>query len=225
MLLRIVLVAVLAVGVMLAVKSGHIMRGAGLLSTVRTIPIVNGVWGELKGLSARASSTAGAICQIRAPRSAGTGRQGVLALSVHRRHDAVAADRRRSTSRLSPRSPRQEKERRDGLRGPSAAVRLQRSRAAHRRADDADPPRQAPPGVRRQRQQGARRHRMGGQVGRGRAARPRPDPRGQADRRPQQRRRPRQPLAVLGDHGPAAAASPRASSPRRSRAPSAISIL
>jgi hypothetical protein len=51
MLLRIVFVAVLAVGVMLAVKSGHILRGAGLLSDCQEIPVVNGVWGELKGCS------------------------------------------------------------------------------------------------------------------------------------------------------------------------------
>ena len=37
-----------------------------------------------------------------------------------------------------------------GLRGPRPAVRLRRPGAAHRRADDAAAPRQAPPGVRRQ---------------------------------------------------------------------------
>src|SRR5688500_6603938 len=36
----------------------------------------------------------------------------------------------------------------DALRGSSSPLRLRRARAAHRRADDADPPRQAPPGVR-----------------------------------------------------------------------------
>jgi hypothetical protein len=51
MLIRIVFVAVLAVGVMLAVKSGHILRGAGLLSECQAVPIVNGVWGELRSCS------------------------------------------------------------------------------------------------------------------------------------------------------------------------------
>ena len=42
------------------------------------------------------------------------------------------------------------------------SVRLQGARADHRRADDAAPPRQASPGLRRQREQGPRGHRMGG---------------------------------------------------------------
>ena len=46
-------------------------------------------------------------------------------------------------------------------------------------------------------------HRPGRRVRRGGAAQPRSAARGQADGGPQQRRRPRQPLALLGDHGPA----------------------
>src|SRR5579859_2603497 len=49
----------------------------------------------------------------------------------------------------------------NGVRATPASLRLQRSRAAHRRAHDGDPSRQAPPGLRRQRQQGARGQRVG----------------------------------------------------------------
>lgn len=51
MLIRIVLVAVLAVGIMLAIKSGHILRGAGLLSDCAPLTSANGPWGELRGCS------------------------------------------------------------------------------------------------------------------------------------------------------------------------------
>jgi hypothetical protein len=47
MLIRIVFVAILALGLMIAVKSGHILRGAGLLSECQTMmEHVN--WGELR---------------------------------------------------------------------------------------------------------------------------------------------------------------------------------
>ena len=42
---------------------------------------------------------------------------------------------------------------------PPLALRLRRARAAHRQGDDGNPPRQAPPGLRGQRQRGARGHR------------------------------------------------------------------
>ena len=81
---------------------------------------------------------------------------------------------------------------------PPAALRLRRARAAHRRGDDARPPRQAPPGLRGQGQRGARGHRVGRQADRGGPPEPRRAARRQAERRPQQRRRPLQPHAVLG---------------------------
>ncbi|CAA9499120.1 MAG: Superoxide dismutase [Mn], partial [uncultured Solirubrobacteraceae bacterium] len=89
-----------------------------------------------------------------------------------------------------------------GLRGPRPAVRLQRPGAARRRGDDARAPRQAPPGVRRQgerrpRGHGARRQaRRGGPAGAGLPAGRQTGP------LPQQRRRPLQPLALLGGHEP-----------------------
>ena len=89
------------------------------------------------------------------------------------------------------------------LRGTRSALRLRRARAAHRRADDARPPRQAPPGLRRQGQRGARGHRVGRQAASSevlRTSRPLPDDK--QGRGPQQRRRPRQPLALLADHEP-----------------------
>src|SRR6185312_2904563 len=49
--------------------------------------------------------------------------------------------------------------------GSRSAVRLQRARAAHRRADDAHPPRQASPGVRGQGERGPGGHGVGGQAG------------------------------------------------------------
>ena len=65
-------------------------------------------------------------------------------------------------------------------------------------ADDASPPRQAPPGVRGQGQRRARGHRLRRQADRGGPQEPRRAARRQAEGRPQQRRRPLQPLAVLG---------------------------
>ncbi len=65
-------------------------------------------------------------------------------------------------------------------------------------ADDGDPPRQAPPGVRGQGQRRARGHRLRRQADRGGPQEPRRAPVRQAEGRPQQRRRPLQPLAVLG---------------------------
>ena len=49
----------------------------------------------------------------------------------------------------------------DGVRGSASSLRLRRARAAHRRADDARPPRQAPPGLRGQGERGARGHASG----------------------------------------------------------------
>ena len=51
-------------------------------------------------------------------------------------------------------------------------------------------------------ERGARGHRVGGPADRRGAREPRDHPRGQAQGRTQQRRRPRQPHALLGDHGP-----------------------
>ena len=103
------------------------------------------------------------------------------------------------------------------LPGPSAG-------AAHRRQDHGDPPRQAPRSLREQpqrRPQGPRAAREDaparapGQV----SEAPEVGPHGA----PQQRRRPRQPLDVLADHGPRTAAAPRATSRPPSTARSAAS--
>lgn len=51
MLIRIVLVACLVVGVMLAIKSGHILRGAGLLSECQPLTSLQGPWGEMRSCS------------------------------------------------------------------------------------------------------------------------------------------------------------------------------
>ena len=99
-----------------------------------------------------------------------------------------------------------------GLLSSPASLRLRRARAAHRQGDDGVPPRQAPPGLRGQGQRRARGHRVGRQAGRGGAEEPR-QPRREEGPRQKQRRRPLQPLAVLGEHErPTAAASPTASS-------------
>ena len=109
----------------------------------------------------------------------------------------------------------------DGLRSSAAAVRLQRARADDRRADDAPPPRQAPPGLRDRRQRPARGHRMGRQAGRGGAEEPRQAARRQAGRRPQPR-----PAAIttIRSSGSGcrrtAAASPTATCAPRSTPPS-----
>jgi hypothetical protein len=47
MLIRIVLVAVVVVGVMVAIKGGHVLRGAGWLSECH-VTSTNGAWGELR---------------------------------------------------------------------------------------------------------------------------------------------------------------------------------
>ena len=84
----------------------------------------------------------------------------------------------------------------------AAAVRLRRARAAHRRADDADPPRQAPRGVREQPQRGARKaSRSAGQERRGLIKTSQRGARRHPHRRAQQRRRTREPHDVLADHG------------------------
>ena len=89
-----------------------------------------------------------------------------------------------------------------GLLGPGSPVRLRRAGAAHRRADDAHPPRQAPQGLRRQRERRARRHLAREHAGRGDRREPLAGSRGQARRRAQQRRWPPQPQPLLGEHGP-----------------------
>ena len=101
-----------------------------------------------------------------------------------------------------------------GLLGPGSPVRLRRAGAAHRRADDAHPPRQAPQGLRRQRERRARGHLPREHAGRGDRRGPLAGARGQAHRRAQQRRRPSQPQPLLGDAwARTAAALRRASSP------------
>ena len=87
----------------------------------------------------------------------------------------------------------------DGIRSSRPSLRIRRARASHRRGDDAGPPRQAPPGLRRQGERRPRGHRVG------RRRRPRRpqvarQPAGrQAGPGPQQRGRPRQPHVLL-DH-------------------------
>ena len=90
----------------------------------------------------------------------------------------------------------------DGLFGSRPSLRLRRARAPHRRGDDARPPRQAPPGLRRQSQRRPGGDRVGRPRGRGRAAQPLQPARRQAGPGPQQRRRPLQPLALLADAQP-----------------------
>ena len=96
---------------------------------------------------------------------------------------------------------RRKRRRDDGFRSPRSALSLRRARAPHRRGDDASPPRQAPPGLRRQREQGAGGDGVGAQLGRERAREPRRAARRHPDGRAQQRRRPREPQPLLGDHG------------------------
>ena len=118
---------------------------------------------------------------------------------------------------------------RDGLLRARPAVSVRSAGAAHQRGHDALPPRQAPPDVRRQGQRRARGHRPGGRgPARGaHAADQAPD--GQARRRHEQRRRPLQPHAVLGDDDArrgrasprATAGSPHRSARRSARSPAA----
>jgi hypothetical protein len=68
----------------------------------------------------------------------------------HCRHSGPPASTRGSGGSISQRDPISGERRGDGFRASRAALRLRRARAAHRRADDARPPRQAPPGLRRQ---------------------------------------------------------------------------
>ncbi|CAA9544911.1 MAG: Superoxide dismutase [Mn], partial [uncultured Thermomicrobiales bacterium] len=89
-----------------------------------------------------------------------------------------------------------------GPRTSPAALRRRRVGAAHRRPDDADPPRPAPQHLRHQPQRRPRRQRRAGGYGcRVVDQEPGPGAGRQADRRPQQRRRSRQPHPVLADHG------------------------
>ncbi len=90
----------------------------------------------------------------------------------------------------------------NGFHGSRPALRLRRARAAHRRGDDARPPRQAPPGLRRQSERSARGDRVGRPRRRGRAAQPLEPAGRQAGPGAQQRRRPLQPLALLADAQP-----------------------
>src|SRR2546426_3680832 len=84
----------------------------------------------------------------------------------------------------------------------SLALRLCRAGAIHRRPDDADPPRQASPGLREQSERGARQgSRAVREEPRGAAPRHHERAGGHPYRSAQQRGRPPQSLAVLGDHG------------------------
>ena len=131
---------------------------------------------------------------------------------------------REEPSGRTPNESFQTTEESHGLRSSAAPLRLRRSRAAHRRGDDEGPPRQAPSGVRGQGQRRARGHRLGRQADRGGPQEPRLAPVGQAEGGPQQRRRPLQPLAVLGVDGPGRRRrARRRRSPRRSTARSAPS--
>ena len=98
--------------------------------------------------------------------------------------------------------PTRQEETPDGFFGSRPALRLRRARAPHRRGDDARPPRQAPPGLRRQSERRPGGDRVGRPRRRGRAAQPLQPARRQAGPGPQQRRRPLQPLALLADAQP-----------------------
>src|SRR5262249_5064394 len=86
--------------------------------------------------------------------------------------------------------PDRREESRDGLQRPTTPIRLRCARAAHRRTDDGDPPRQAPRRLRHEPECGARGNRVDGPADRVGAREPRRHPRGQAHGRSQQRRRP-----------------------------------
>ena len=96
-------------------------------------------------------------------------------------------------------SPKTERNDLHGLPATASSLPQRRPRAAHRRQDDGDPPRQAPRGVRQQPQ---RRHRgqpdLGKHEHRGADQEPQQGAGGQAHGGAQQRRRPRQPLACSG---------------------------
>ena len=109
-----------------------------------------------------------------------------------------------------------ERRRRNGVPTARPAVRARRARAAHRRADDGDPPRQASRRLRHEPERCPRGHRVDGPPDRRGAREPRDPPRRQAGRGAEQRRRPREPLAVLGV---ALARTAAASRPARSARP------
>ena len=117
-----------------------------------------------------------------------------------------------------------DRRRRNGVPTARPALRVRRARAAYRREDDGDPPRQAPRRVRDEPERGTRGNRVDGPPDRGGDLEPRDPPGRQAGARAQQRRRPREPLALLGDAVPEAAAASRpARSARPCRRPSARS--
>ncbi|CAA9330568.1 MAG: Superoxide dismutase [Mn], partial [uncultured Gemmatimonadaceae bacterium] len=89
-----------------------------------------------------------------------------------------------------------------GVHPAAAPLRVRRARAAHRRADDADPPRQAPPDVRDEPQRGDREG-AGARRPADRAAAGERErrPGGGARGDPQQRRRALEPLGVLAHDG------------------------
>ena len=85
-----------------------------------------------------------------------------------RRPRGIAVARLRTQLRTRP------EESPDAFLRSRSSLRLRRARAAHRRGDDARPPRQASPGLRRQSQRRPRGHRVGRPRRRGRAARTSP---------------------------------------------------
>jgi hypothetical protein len=92
--------------------------------------------------------------------------------------------------------------RRRPLHARPAPVRVRRAGAAHRRADDGDPPRPPPRDLRPELERGDRRPaRPAITDPRGADPEPGSGAGGEADGGPQQRRRARQPHDVLGDHG------------------------
>ncbi len=112
------------------------------------------------------------------------------------------------------------------LHPPPAALRVQRAGAAHRRQDDGDPPRQAPCGLREepQRGHGEGPRLQGREVDRRGPGEARHAARGRPHGGEEQRRGPRQPLAVLDHHEAGRRRRARAApSPRRSTATSADS--
>ncbi|CAA9324814.1 MAG: Superoxide dismutase [Mn], partial [uncultured Gemmatimonadaceae bacterium] len=89
-----------------------------------------------------------------------------------------------------------------GFHPAAASLRVRGARAPHRRADDADPPRQAPPDLRQQPERGAGEGARAAEPADRAAARQRQlGPRGGARRHPQQRRRALEPLRLLADDG------------------------
>ena len=119
----------------------------------------------------------------------------------HQRHRGSSLDAGRGGGSISSRSTR--KEHHMPFELPDLPVCLRRARAPHRRRDDADPPRPAPQGLRRQRERRARRHvacrRRQHRFG---ADQPRDPARREAGPGPEQRRRPREPQSLLADHEP-----------------------